>query len=295
MKSVRLLSLPKPNSNRYSNAGIILLPLAALLFIGCGGGGPGFAPDDIPDLVLWLDAQAIKGLRNADPLSTWQDSSGRGNHARQQLGLKQPKFVTQAHNGRPGVRFDGQNDVMTISDSGSLDIGTGNLSILAVYSRRDSTQTNLRLIAKGASTDRRQGYAIMGSNDILRLIVSNGQAKRVFVGSTNQVPDQATLSTFVVDRGAAMRAYRDGALQGTVSLHRFGVESWDNHQDMTIGGLNPKPDIPWVGDLMELLIFRRHLSEIEHEALAAYLSDKWGIELRVGQTQGRLRRAPDPF
>ena len=40
-----------------------MLALAALLFIGCGGGGPGFAPDDIPDLVLWLDAQAIKKLQ----------------------------------------------------------------------------------------------------------------------------------------------------------------------------------------------------------------------------------------
>jgi hypothetical protein len=211
------------------------------------------------------------------------------------LGTKRPKYAANAHHDQPAVRFDGQNDVLVIPDSNSLDMGTGEMSIVVVYSRSDSPTDNLRLLAKGASTNLRQGYAIMGNNDKVLLIVSNGSADRTTVNASDQVIDRATLTTLVVDRGVQMRAYRDGALKGTTSLRSFGIETWDNRDDLNIGALNPTPNIPWKGDIMELLIYKRHLSDLERRALESYLAEKWRIDLQEGGSDLHVRNVPNAF
>jgi len=272
--------LRRPVAVRDVSVWFTLLALAGVALIGCGGGvNSGFAPKQIPDLALWLDAGAIEKLQDGDNLGTWLDSSGRGNDAIQELGTKRPKYVKNTRNGLPTVRFDGQNDVLVIPDSNSLDVGFGDLTILVVYSRGDSPTTNLRLLAKGATTDRGQGYAIMGDNTALLLIVSNGEAERRLVGLPDQVVGQATLGTFVVNRGIHMRAYRDGASKSTRSLGGFGIKTWSNNDPLTIGGQNPTPSIPWKGDIMELLIYKRQLSDFERVPLEAYLAEKWSIKI----------------
>lgn len=273
-------TLPHSKAAWSRIASFSLLPLAAVAFIGCGNSDDfGFEPEDIPDLVLRLDARAIEELRDGDLLGTWRDSSNRGNDATQELGTKRPKYVATAHDGLPAVRFDGWNDVLVVHDSNSIDIGGEDLSILVVYSAEDSPTNNLRLLAKGANTDQSRGYAIMGGNNTLHLIVSNGKVGRLSVRSSDQVVDRTTLVTFVVNRGAQMRAYRDGTPKATSDLKGFGIETWSNRNDLTIGGVNPIPNIPWKGDIMELLIYKRHLSRLERVALETYLADKWAIEL----------------
>src|SRR5690606_14284499 len=42
-----------------------------------------FSPADIAGLKLWLDATAITGLSDSDPVTTWVDQSGEGNDATQ--------------------------------------------------------------------------------------------------------------------------------------------------------------------------------------------------------------------
>ncbi len=46
---------------------------------------------------------------------------------------------------------------------------------------------------------------------------------------------------------------------------------------------------------MELLIYKRHLSELERMALETYLADKWAIDLEDNKAQGSVRRAPNVF
>ena len=76
-----------------------------------------------------------------------------------------------------------------------------------------------------------------------------------------------------------MRAYRDGASKSTRSLGGFGIKTWSNNAPLTIGGQNPTPSIPWKGDIMELLIYKRQLSDFERVPLEAYLAEKWSIKI----------------
>jgi len=63
-------------------------------------------------LVLWLDADAIIGLVNGDPVVTWTDQSGLGNDVTQGVAANQPTYRTGIINGYPAVQFDGGNDYL---------------------------------------------------------------------------------------------------------------------------------------------------------------------------------------
>jgi hypothetical protein len=55
---------------------------------------------------LWLKANAIEGLADTDPVTSWLDSSSNGNNATQDGVLAPPVYVANAINGLPAVSFD---------------------------------------------------------------------------------------------------------------------------------------------------------------------------------------------
>jgi hypothetical protein len=91
-----------------------------------------FSPDDISGLVLWLDADAIEGLNDGDPVTTWEDQSGNNNDATQSSASAKPTYQTNELNGKPIVRWDGTDDYMTLGDVAALDFGTNNFSVFIV-------------------------------------------------------------------------------------------------------------------------------------------------------------------
>jgi PKD repeat protein len=92
--------------------------------------GP-FDPSDVPDLLMWLEADAITGLNNGDPVSTWPDASGNGQNATQSTSSKRPIYRTNQVNGLPAVEFDASDDGMwTSADSPTT------TTIIAVYKSR---------------------------------------------------------------------------------------------------------------------------------------------------------------
>lgn len=74
---------------------------------------PAFSPADIPDLKLWLDASTLV-LSDGDPVSSWTDLSGNGNHAVQANALKQPTFKTGGGLD-PTVRFDASAQTVLVA------------------------------------------------------------------------------------------------------------------------------------------------------------------------------------
>lgn len=64
---------------------------------------------------LWLKADAITGLADGDPVATWPDSSGNGNHATQGTAGSRPLYKVNVVNGLPAVLFDGSDDYLATS------------------------------------------------------------------------------------------------------------------------------------------------------------------------------------
>ena len=93
--------------------------------------GPFTDPSSLPGLVLWLQADAIVGLADGDPVTSWTDRSGAGNHASQPVAGKRPTYRTGVANGLPALFFDGSDDGM----STATDLGI-QATVVVVYASR---------------------------------------------------------------------------------------------------------------------------------------------------------------
>ena len=79
--------------------------------------GGAFSPADLPDLVLWLDADV--GVTVATGVSQWDDQSGLGNHATQGVGAEQPAYIASDanFNGHGSVDSDGVDDSLLLNSA----------------------------------------------------------------------------------------------------------------------------------------------------------------------------------
>jgi len=79
--------------------------------------GSSFSPDSLSNLSLWLKADAIEGLSDGDPVTTWFDQSSGEHDASQSTASKKPTYKVNVVNGKPVVRFDGVDDVMSFASA----------------------------------------------------------------------------------------------------------------------------------------------------------------------------------
>jgi PKD repeat protein len=101
------------------------------------GAAPG-VPSSVPDLVLWLQAEALAGTADGSAVATWPDLSGLCNHAGQNTLEKRPLYRTNQINGLPALVFDATDDGMTTTVDPGLP-----LTVVAVYASRAGTTGHL--------------------------------------------------------------------------------------------------------------------------------------------------------
>jgi len=92
-------------------------------------------PDELPvlmGLVLHLDADDITDLNNNGMVNQWPDSSAANTPLEPVADHGKPEYVANALNGHSIVSFDGSNDALGRSDSGSLPSGNADRTILTV-------------------------------------------------------------------------------------------------------------------------------------------------------------------
>lgn len=224
--------------------------------------GRSFSPLDLgASLKLWLSAARITGLVDGDPVPTWSDLSGQGNHATQGTAAKQPTYKTGIVNGTPVVRFDAVDDwlqtgVMTLAQPISI-------SIVAYWRA---------VAAEAALFDGRSGALSMSvrrpgaSGTDLRM---NAGANGAFASGT--VPTTPTVLRFLFD-GAASQAWANGVSLGVVSAGT-AIPS-----GVTLGAFATGAS-PGNVDIAELVLASGVIPAGTWTALDRYLGAQWGISV----------------
>ena len=208
-------------------------------------------------LILQMDASKITLTGDGAQLNTWADASSAANHAQRQSGSSNgyPKYVANAVNGRPVVRFN----------SGAASAGDH-----FRFNRISTIRTVFWVLKEDAGLA--DGRFLLGDSDnydFHRGTTPNGPLWDSNYTSANIRNGITKLMGNKVD--GTTTSLPPGSFK-LVSLETSGnVSANQICQDRTYHG-------SWQGDIAEILIYDRTLSGEEENKVGTYLSNKYGLQ-----------------
>lgn len=227
------------------------------------GGTAPFSPSDIAGQLLWLDANAITGLNDSDPVGAWEDSSTSNNDATQGTAGKKPLYKTNIANGKPGLLFDGTDDQLVLTGFPTIGGATfPDMAYFFVAQPLTGTDTYSTWLSAGASN----GFWFKGDTKKLSFYTASDHLNSTAINfsethlwSLEQVGGSSGDSQF----------YLDGTADGThtgVGLQWAPNSIGDDSGSETFKGY-----------LFEMLVYTTALSAQNRSDLTAYLKTKYGI------------------
>lgn len=238
-------------------------------FIGVGvtvlGFKRAFSPSNLPNLALWLKADAITGLTDGQAVATWNDSSGNGRNATQATGSAQPLYKTNIVNGKPVVRFDGNSDYLE---------GTWNLTLTAETVFVVFSYTGTAYARAWTQSDAGNDNAVAGYVPTIRdaSTTSWGAVAGGTIVATVTMA-QSTFGIFTATHSGSQIANRinggtaatyNHTLNKTFTRYRAGNSTGANYLQ---------------GDIAEIIVYSRALSTTERQQVEQYLAQKYAITL----------------
>jgi hypothetical protein len=222
-------------------------------------------PPRLAGLALWLDASQLTA--SGGRLTQWNDASGQGYSARPRQKSEQPEVLAQALGGKRVVRFRGGQRLEISRTSQSLNLRS---DFTIVYVARGVAGT---LLSKGSGA--KAGQFSLYSNSCL---LTNGElnANEGRFTAADDDPTEFRVRTIVAD-AAGLNWFLDGQAAGSYFDACYEIQ---NSSIVWIGS-------PWfragreelreyfMGDLAELVIYKRALPPAERESVEAYLREKW--------------------
>ena len=235
----------------------------------------GFLPTDIAGLKLWLRADTL-ALSNNDPVATWNDESGQGNHATQGTGGNQPVYLTNQQNSLPGVSFTAASTHYLVANGvAALQNGSDKAFTAFVVARNDLATGGSTILnwANSATTQQRM---LVDFGSVFRSIRRDDAGSQVIVSGTNPLGTVAGARLATTSfSGTAVAFYLDAAANGS-GAQNVGTMTIDI---FAIGAhfRSGSAQVPWDGTLYEVVIYDTELTGTNRGLVETYLDTKWAI------------------
>jgi hypothetical protein len=207
------------------------------------------APLRTAGLRLWVRADAGIVYGAGGSVSAWADQSGSGNHLVQPTAASQPRLVDGQPNGLPVVRFDGQGDAM-------------------LFTRRLTTIRTVFWVIRADPSSNTAYRLLLGDSSVYDLCSGTPSAIWSAAYASPSVRSGETRLNGTLVNGSTTA--RPTSLS-VISLVTTGDVSADAFSRDRIYGRS------WWGDLAELVVYDRPLSDTERESIEAYLAEKHGL------------------
>ncbi len=220
-------------------------------------------------LKLWLDASDLSTITKdgSNLISQIDDKSGNGYHATQGTGANQPTWVDNQQNGKAIARFDGSADHL-ILPSGLYDIPTGPNTIFAV-AKQDADGAAERVLTMAVNNSTR--YCLLFEDTANSLgFVNNTSFDRITIGG-------ATTTNFNAVYGRRSGTTQAIAFNGGSENTETTAVNGPGINQAIIGATGNGLAAFLNGDIGEILVYDRSLSEAEITLVIAYLLYKWGL------------------
>ncbi len=233
------------------------------------------APAEIPGNVLWLDASDINGdyqddnLVDGTPVSVWVDKStgGEGTVA-QDIASNQPRVKNNIVNGRPVVQLDGSDwltglPVLAGGDDTFTFVAVWQPHVATIQVVLEQSQTPLAAGTRGALLAVGSNYGFNGqNNDAHSLVPYAANEWRV---TTMQLDGTPGNNVHVFDNGTEF--------VGSVNINTQNLGT----SGLRVGSKLTNNAEAFDGDLAELVVYDRVISESERARLEGYLASKYSL------------------
>lgn len=217
-------------------------------------------------LVLWLRAGADVVADGSNKVSSWGDVSGGARHATQATSSFQPQLVSSAIGGKPALRFDGVDDVLALPD-GTVPSGNSAYTVFAVV--QSTTLANRGFLGSGNSaTGEKNSFRFSGGGEVINYWWAND----IVSPSASVAANTPYILDFTYNSTSGRTARRHGKNIATnTSISRNGgvannVIGWTAHSAEY-----------WSGDIAEIIIYSRALTESERTGIENYLALKYQL------------------
>ena len=234
---------------------------------------PAFSNISPSGMLLWLKADAGVTLQTDGTVSAWKDvSSGSNRTLSQTTAASRPRYLTNGLASRPALQFDGINDWL---DLGSMADQVYYAAIVftnaAAVTPNASGQTliNIAQYLEGGSRGIDMGYAQTYFNDATLSIYMQGLR-----GTNYTLPAAPHLLALRQPNLAQPYSWRiDGAVKtpSIIDTRRF-VTLYAN--DFRIGSRSGT-DRFFKGNISEIILYNRPVSDAEASAVETYLNQKY--------------------
>ena len=241
-------------------------------------------PSDLTSLIAWYKADAISGLSNNDPVSTWSDSSTSGLDATASSGDR-PTYITNAQNSLPIVRFSGINHLGLGSTNLFRNVGGG-----TIYAVIKNVATNQRCAVMFVSAGPSSAFArlTMESGLLNNTDKYGAGGRRLDADSFRSIATSASINTnwrllgAVADwTGSVLTVYLDAVQDGQDTSFHSGGSNTSNtatgSENTCIGSGIDTGGNNYDGDIAEIVVAHAALSTGDRQKLEGYLAHKWGL------------------
>ena len=233
-----------------------------------------FSPRKLSWLRLWLAADRITGLADGDPVTTWADRSGQGNHATQSTTAAKPLFKTGIAGGRPVVRFDGVDDYLTVANEPTFDLSTFPIFVVGKASNDGGTFLGKVTFAGLVTDNDRRKIQVRRASSTQFVLYSGSD-------SANKASGTVTWTSFNV-LTAVFRGATDYTLALNGAASDFATPTLDaatfNNASAIIGAATSGAEF-LTGDIAEIVVYNRALSATERKAVEFYLGSRYGVAI----------------
>lgn len=222
------------------------------------------------DLQLWLDANDLGTITTDESgnVSQWEDKSGIGNNATQGTASRQPDSGTNSLNNRNVITFDGGDDFLSGPSLGIA--GADVRTFIVVIDDADTGAGTQYVVDVGTGVGTRARYGCTFPLDGSNLVGSNYGSESF--NSTAAISANATIIMWSYDgTDNYINVNGDSVDPDTVDLNT------SNLAYMIASRFNGSPFQTYGGNIAEVLVYERFLSNSEKNQVGNYLEEKWGV------------------
>src|SRR6185436_6050435 len=240
---------------------------------------PTITPKQLPGLVLWLEA-GVGITLDFGSVSRWEDRSGHGNHAVQDVATMRPTLVIRS--GHKVLVFEPGGVVMRVADHPSLQWGTDDWAVFIVASTTNALDDSALFIRKQDALFPYQGWMFTTTS----LDAHEQGAGKLCVQlryldvrlcSNGSDYNRGALVLFGVQRtdGDLLTVRVNGSATGPKHVPVLDVSA--PGQDLFIGGHGSQPTFQLKGTIAEVVAVRGLLADTDRDALERHFLEKYGL------------------